>query len=148
MNKMGRPRKFNEQERELIYRQYVVGLSQIQLSIQYDCSEVTIGRICRERGGSFHQKTLAMMMHDWNAGATLETIKQKYHYKSKKYLKARICSLRKKGMKFERRGKPPTNAFKKKSATELEKEMRARQIPIREVEQTFADGVRESRAEK
>ena len=144
MKKTGRPRKFSEQQQELIYRKYIAGVSQLSLSIEYDCAETTIGKICRERGGSFHNKTLAMLLHDWNAGTSIDKLRQKYKYKSGKYLNTRICALRKRGMPFERRGCVPTNSFVHKRKRDLDAEMLNRQLPIKECEQVFADGVRES----
>jgi len=141
----GRRKLFSEQEREEIYRKYVSGLSQIKLSIEYDCCEQTIGNICRAKGGSLHSRTLSMMMHDWNTGMDVHKLMAKYKYNSRGYLNKRICALRKKGMPFSRRGVAPTNAFKRKTAKELNADMVKRQMPIRECEQVFMDAVRESR---
>ena len=94
-----------------IIRRRKLGETYLQIATVIGCHQTTVRKYLISAGlvqDHFSERCKSkncMLLHDWNTGATCESLAKKYGYKSVAVLYESVRNLRKKGMPFELRNR-------------------------------------------
>ena len=88
-----------------------LGLTYQKIADVIGCHHVTVRNyliyagVVQDHYAERFKTKCAMLLHDWNTGASCESLAKKYGYKSVAVLYESVRNLRKKGMAFELRNR-------------------------------------------
>lgn len=103
-------RAFDDATEQRILNDYASGQTLYQLSLKWNCCEVTVKRAVERQGGKMrpvHQcrLNLSMLLHDWQVGTPSKVLAKKYGFSSAKNLTRYVARWRRSGWNFGNRTK-------------------------------------------